>query len=433
VDFKNISSIYERLLRGLLFFLVIFIPYREVISLFVSPRVKLLPDLMILFVFALYLIKNKFKIKLNSSDIYYGIFLALAFISSIVINHVGIKSYIIQTRSIFVYYILYFMLRHTHLSVDFYKGFSKVIFYNTTILVSLSVVEKITNKLVFFPYHWAKSIEYADNFARIYGTFNNPNTFAAYLLFSTIIMFYLERVMAIKINKGFYVLSITGIILTASRSTMISLGAFLLISILIFKSLDVVKNFGVTIIISILMFFCINNLNRVYTENFMDNESKIPISIKNGNSVVNRFGELADDVIISQSKNDGRVFSILKGIEIFKQHPILGTGFGTYGDAASLIIPPKQYSIYGIREDFYADNEYIKVLVETGLLGSIVYGLFLLSIINKNKHNKLKLLATFILGFIGMFYNIFEVQILSFLYWTLLTLPEGDLNNKQLS
>ncbi|MPN48748.1 hypothetical protein SDC9_196360 [bioreactor metagenome] len=48
-----------------------------------------------------------------------------------------------------------------------------------------------------------------------------------------------------------------------------------------------------------------------------------------------------------------------------------------------------------------------------------------LSIIINHRQNKLKVLACLILGFLGMFYNIFEVQILSFLFWVMLTLPES--------
>ncbi|MPN48194.1 hypothetical protein SDC9_195799 [bioreactor metagenome] len=64
------------------------------------------------------------------------------------------------------------------------------------------------------------------------------------------------------------------------------------------------------------------------------------------------------------------------------------------------------------------------MLVETGAVGALAYGLFLIAILLNYKHNKFKLLSCLILGFLGMFYNIFEVQILSFLFWIVLTLPD---------
>lgn len=419
---------YEKLLGALLIFLTIFISYREVLSLFISPMIKVLPDLGILFILILYFIKNNFKIKLISTDIFYGIFLIWAFISTVLINKVGLKPYILESRSIFIYYALYFVMRNSKLNERFYKTFSKVIFCNTIILVFLCFFEKITNKFMLFPSAWAQANYYPDNFVRTYGMFNNPNTFAAYLLFSIIIMIYLERVMDIKVSKVFYVFAMTGIILTGSRSTMLSLAAFLIIAFILFKDLKVIKTFGVIIICSIIIAFGINNLNLYYSENYTGEKYRAYMNNKTLNAF-DRFGELADPNMLSRSKSDGRVFSVLKGLEIFKKYPVAGTGFGTYGDAASLIIQPKHYEEYGIAEGFYADNEYIKVLVETGLVGTIIYCLFLLSILNRYRQNQVKLLACFILGFLGLFYNIFEVQILSFLYWTLLTLPEVKIGN----
>lgn len=428
MDSKNISLTYERLLRGLLIFLIIFIPYREALSLFISSKVKLIPDIMILLLLVLYVVKNNFKIKLNLTDICYGVFLIMAFISTILVNKVGIKPYIIQCRSIFIYYILYFLLRNSNLNAKFYKVFSIVISYNTIILVFLAIIEKIANKTILFPSAWSNSIFYADNFLRAYGMFNNPNTFGAYLLFSIIIMVYLEKFMNIKGNRVFYVFSIVGIILTASRSSMISLGAFIIASIFLFNTSEMLKKFAFNVACSIIIVFAVNNLNSLYIDSIVNNPSKSQVNLNKGNSAIDRLNELSNPAIIAKSKTDGRIFSITKGMEIFKNNPILGTGFGTYGDAASLIISPKQYEAYGISEDFYADNEYIKVLVETGIIGTIVYMIFLISIMNNYRKSYFKLVVCVILGFLGMFYNIFEVQILSFMFWVVLTLPEDKIN-----
>lgn len=426
MDSKNISSIYEKSLKLLLLFLVIFITYREMLSYFISPKVKVIPDIMVLALLLLYIVKSKFRIKLNLVDIFYGLFLVIAFISTVLINNVGIKPYIIEARSIFVYYIIYFMLRDTKLSEGFYKVFARTIIYNTMIITILSFIEKITNKEVLFPAAWAKSITYIDNFLRVYGTFNNPNTFGAYLLFATIIIFYLQRVLLIKVNRSFYVFSIVAVILTASRSSMLALGAFIFVAALTTDAKTVIKSFSINIAISIAIVFGINTISVHYSTiiSTINSKTKVKVSSNLQNSAVDRFIELSNPAIISKSKTDGRVFSIMKGIEIFKESPILGTGFGTYGDAASLIITPKQYEKYEISEGFYADNEYIKVLVETGAVGALAYGLFLIAIILNYKHNRLKLISCLILGFLGMFYNIFEVQILSFLFWIVLTLPD---------
>lgn len=428
MDFKKFSSIYEKSLKLLLIFLIIFIPYREVLSQFISSKVKILPDLMVLATFCLYIIKNKFRIKLNLTDLCYIGFLLVAFVSTVFINKVGIKPYIVEARSIVLYYIVYFMIRNSKLTYKFYQVFARVMIYNTMIIALASFVERITNKDILFPTAWANSIFYIDNFLRTYGVFNNPNTYGAYLLFSTITVFYLHRVLNIKVNRLFYMFSIVGIILTASRSSMIALGVFIVIAALVTDTKAVVKSFAINIAASVAIVFIINNISVHYSSIIasINSKAKTKVSSNLQSSAIDRFNELSSANIISKSKTDGRIFSVLKGIEIFKENPVLGTGFGTYGDAASLIITPKQYEKYEINKGFYADNEYIKVLVETGTLGTLIYLLFLLSIMYNCRHNKLKITSCVILGFLGLFYNIFEVQILSFLFWIVLTLPEPE-------
>lgn len=433
MELKKFSNLYTNFLQGLILFLIIFIPYREVLSYYTTSSVKALPDLFILLLFIMYVLKNKFRLKFNSIDFAYIAFLLVAFVSTVILNKVGIKSYILEARSIVLYYILYFMVRNTKLSDNFYELFSKIIFYNTILLVLLSIIEKVSNKIFLFPLKWAESIIYADNFVRAYGMFNNPNTYAAYLLFAIIIMFYFEHVLNFNINRLFYIFSISGIVLTASRSTMISLGLFIIFALIVYRKKDILITFGSSILISLIIIFSINNFNVYYTKNFMNDQSKINDILKNTNSAANRFNELTDDEILDKSGSDGRVYSVRTGIKIFRDYPILGTGFGTYGDAASLIIQPNLYKTYNIRKDFYADNEYIKVLVETGALGTVLYLVFLGAILFKYKKNSYKILSCIILGFLGLFYNIFEIQILSFLFWFLLSLPESNtklINNR---
>lgn len=205
---------------------------------------------------------------------------------------------------------------------------------------------------------------------------------------------------------------------------MISLGIVIVASTLLFEKKEMIKKFAINIAAAILIVFCINNLSGFYVNNIAKNNIGIETGKGSTNSAVNRLEELSNPAIISKSKTDGRIFSIMKGIEIFKNNPIIGTGFGSYGDAASLIITPKQYNKYEISEGFYADNEYIKVLVETGVVGAIAYALFLISILINYRKSTFKLMSCLVLGFLGMFYNIFEVQILSYLFWITLTLPE---------
>ena len=94
------------------------------------------------------------------------------------------------------------------------------------------------------------------------------------------------------------------------------------------------------------------------------------------------------------------------------------------------MVTPKLYEKYGIHKGFYTDNEYIKVIVETGIIGSVVYGLFCLALLYsqfKKKNDKnIFFLLTFLL--MGMFYNIFEVAPLCFVAYILLAIMEENNN-----
>ena len=49
-------------------------------------------------------------------------------------------------------------------------------------------------------------------------------------------------------------------------------------------------------------------------------------------------------------------------------YPIIGTGFGTYGDSASLSYQSPIYEKYRITTEIYSDNQYIQIITQTGTL-----------------------------------------------------------------
>jgi O-antigen ligase len=116
---------------------------------------------------------------------------------------------------------------------------------------------------------------------------------------------------------------------------------------------------------------------------------------------------------------------VLTGIEILKDYPVFGTGFGTYGSAASLISSPEIYKTYNIFKNFYADNQYICILVETGIVGTIIALSFLISLFILYRKNYFVIIMFIIILWTGLFYNVFEIQIISLLFWTTLAINES--------
>src|SRR5690606_15665586 len=101
-------------------------------------------------------------------------------------------------------------------------------------------------------------------------------------------------------------------------------------------------------------------------------------------SIAGRFGETFNEQNLALMSESGRFFYIKKGFEIFKEYPVAGSGFGSFGGSATLSYGSPIYDHYGIRSDiyggkyFYSDNQYIQIITETGIIGVILFAAFLL-------------------------------------------------------
>lgn len=408
--------------------LVFFIPFREMLAYYTFPFVKSIPDILVLSVFVYYLFHIKFQIRLDKIDLAFAIYLLIELISTLFINHVGLKAYIVQVRSICLYYVLFYILKNYQFPQEGYKRVIPMIKIVLYVIFALSVIEKLFAKTVLFPVEWKESIIYMDNFIRTYGVFNNPNTYAAFVIFAFIYVYQLVDEFWCKKNIIFIIVCISAMLLTVSRSTII-LFIFFIIVLLITQqmmkrkghaiSLIPVKPFMLCLVSSIVIWGGAEVFSSYYMDHvvYADEEGT-------GASALDRFNELVGDKIVNASQSSGRLYSITKGLEIVKDHPILGTGFGTYGSSASLICGSPIYEKYDIEGSFYSDNEYIKILVEGGILGALAFVAFLSTILYTYRKQPFKLLVCVIMGGLGLFYNIFEVQILAFMFWITLTVPE---------
>ena len=132
-------------------------------------------------------------------------------------------------------------------------------------------------------------------------------------------------------------------------------------------------------------------------------------------------------------------FILTKGFTIFKEHPISGTGFATYGDTATQSYISPLYKQYGIENTlFYTDNQYIQIIVETGTLGVIAFAVFLLSLLHhcwkiRKDNFFFPIISFFILGLCihGFYYNIWENYLFAFFFYFLFGLSQNINFNKE--
>jgi len=448
------DKLLKNYMKYLLMFLAVFIPFRELIALYSTNYIKFLPDLLIWCLLILILIKNKFKLNLKIYDFAFLGFLVIGLISSI-INSVSLLGYALQVRSIGTMYVLFYILRNEMLEKTFYIKITNYLMIVNIILIVFSFIEFLSNKTLFFPKVWANNIIYASNFERTYSFMNNPNTFAIFTFMIMYLVYFLNRNKFTKRHFLYYLLAFLGIILSASRSTILIILLFLIF--LTIKSI-LKKSFYnliwlITLFISSFLisygFVTIKNsiiINTFYSN--ISNNSNSSTSATNNNTnefngsnesngnksdsnlsnneilnnnvaIIDRFKETTSGVTTENSNKNGRIFIIKTGFKILKNYPILGTGFGTYGSAASRMVTPSIYEKYNLPEGFYSDNEYIKVIVETGVCGTIMFAIFILSILYKfiksKEEYKIFLFIAFL--FIGMFYNVYEMQVLCFVLY----------------
>ena len=456
---KRLKLKFEQYIQLVILFLMVFIPFRNLLEIVCGMYIKVLADVLVLSVVMLFLVLYVKNIKLKLYDVFLGAFLLLAFFNTVIIHHVSMKVYLFQVRSIILYYMLFFVIRHFELPENFIKRVCSTLRYITYILFFLGIIEKIGRKEWLFPAEIAESILYEDNFVRVYSMFFNPNTYGAFVVLAFIIVLFYE-------NKKLFLyksIVVASLLMSMSRSAMLLFVMFLLTYAFFVKRKQIRDNIGYYLFQCVLIFFLgmiiymaseyftiqlnasnsiveeENSQEKVTEENFEimldtneeitaqqsnDNEAEKSIEVQNDNqtTVFTRMEELNSDDIITKSMTDGRLHYLLKGIEIFKNHPILGTGFGTYGSAASLNWNPPIYEKYNLTYGFYSDNEYIKELVETGVLGVGLLCAFFFLIFFENKSNKIIVLLLLSLSWLGLFYNVLEVQIVAFLFWLMLGL-----------
>ena len=96
----------------LVLFLCLFIPFRTPLADLTVSAVKAIPDALILCLAGWYAVTVKFRFRFTLHDVLFLAFLAVGLISTAVVNGNSVGLFVYQTRSIGIYYILYFIIRN---------------------------------------------------------------------------------------------------------------------------------------------------------------------------------------------------------------------------------------------------------------------------------------------------------------------------------
>jgi len=149
-------------------------------------------------------------------------------------------------------------------------------------------------------------------------------------------------------------------------------------------------------------------------------------------SIRNRFLFMFSMDYLSSSMKGGRLIRWLTALDILKEHPLTGLGLGQFGGAVAMnnelttIVKGQEISTY------YMDNYYLKIAVEAGIIGLIVFVWLMYQVIaisfktiGVTRDVKMKELEMGILaGLSGVIChnfveNVFEVPLMTTMFWML--------------
>ncbi|WP_057911971.1 O-antigen ligase family protein [Peribacillus muralis] len=421
--------------KSLVFILFIYFPARP-LFMELNGGLTYSGDLIIVLLF-LSLLMERFKKKNWSFSTYhftmpFWLFCLIGTMAAL-ITGVGILPILFELRALLITFLLLYIIGELNLERKDIFLFLKATLVFTIILCLHGLIEKIFSRTILLPHEWEMWNLSSANRMRIYGASANPNVFALYLSIQLFFSFFLYR----SLKKSKFLVFLASILifgtllLTYSRGTMIAFGLAALVFVLWTKN----KSF----LIYSLGAFGLGLLLVYYPVIFASSKVELSAAVPLDNLMIgsnptsdheqalsSRFSEMFSDKILHQSTEWGRLYVVFKGVEIFKDHPVIGTGLATFGDSATLSFPSPIYGEYKIGERMYTDNQYIQILVQTGLLGFGAVLTFILLAFRKIKASGHGTFAAFtgclLLAALtaGLFYNILEDKTFTVIFYSCL-------------
>ncbi len=420
--------------------LVFFFPMRSFL-IEIAPGLKLAGDLIIIAAFlkVLWMTRHNWKqwFQLYLFEWAFIAFIVIGAVSAL-ITGVSLAAIVFQIRAFVITYLVFYVVKRLPIKKEDVIRFLWIIFITAMIMTVQGLVEKISLRSQLMPEAWVNRVLSPNNRVRVYGMINNPNMLAVFFSFAFMASLYLTTFVRTKMKWVIYVglVLMMGVwSLTFSRGTIIGFMIALVVYFIFTRNWKKI----VSMIVIIAIGFILVNLPATSLAHYVENHTTVDnVKPHSGGQTdqseepeLSPEGKRLKDTFqlntIELSKQTGRLFIVEKGFEIFKDHPILGTGFATYGDSASKSYDSPIYSDYDIAINIYSDNQYIQIITQTGILGVLSFAVFLLSMLvfvwKKRKENivAIPVLAILIgIFFCGLIYNIWEDKTFTSLYFIML-------------
>ncbi|QDP41597.1 O-antigen ligase family protein [Radiobacillus deserti] len=368
----------------------------------------------------------------------YLLFCVLGAISAF-LTGVSPTAIIFQLRKFLMMYLLFYGLKRLAWTREDIITIAKVVI-GVGILLSLhGFIELLSQRQWLLPQTWKEGYVSPTNANRIYGLIGNPNSLGLYMVIAIIASLMLLRESAKKLYFFPLTLFIGILLLTYSRGTWIGIVVAGALFVFLSRNWKVVKQIVIAAVAGYLIVFLpISSLHGWIASgpngiNLSENGGD------GGGGIGDRFSSSFDEEQVARSSESGRLFFIEKGFEVFMDHPIIGTGFGTFGDSAALVYSSPIYEDYGLAgiydykgKDFYSDNQYIQIIAQTGAIGVVLFAVFLLNMVYRIwtiRQTHPAQVHVFVslwlfICMVGVVYNIWENQVFPMFFFALLAWME---------
>jgi O-antigen ligase len=383
-----------------IYFLLVYFPTRSFL-IEVNPGLKYIGDTIILALFIITIFDLAKSGQWNDSirkftfTIPFLLFCLTGTIAAF-LSDVSLIAIIFQNRAYLITFLLLYIVANMKLNNKDILKFLWITLFMGVLLSLHGIVEFISLRTVLVPEAWSNWNLSSVNEMRVYGLTANPNVLGTYLLVCFFLSLYL-----MKIYKKNYILLIicTGLLLgtlllTYSRGSILAFGFAFIVYLLWTRHWKILTPVILSILVGLIIIYLPANYGRdivstsqheaktqLHTEiGKVNNEEQVQEdkNNKSNNAFMNRFKESFSNETIQKSAEWGRLYIVFKGLEIFLDHPLIGTGFATYGDSATLSYPSPINDEYGLPNEMYSDNQYIQILVQTGVIGTLSILIFII-------------------------------------------------------
>ncbi|WP_081626212.1 O-antigen ligase family protein [Caldibacillus debilis] len=361
-----------------------------------------------------------------------GYFLSFSFIGSLAafLSGVDIFALFFQWRAYWITLLLVFIGAEMKWTKKEIANLLLLTVGMADLLAVCGLIEKISWRTLLLPESWQNWQLSGTNRIRIYGLLANPNVLAGYFVIAFVSAIALLRRNPSAKSRWFFMgsaaLIFGAFLLTYSRGTMI---AFLLAAVFYYaakREFSAAKPILLSVLSAVLLVYLpAVALADMVGKNFMEgNGSFREMPVGEGGK---RYSDLLSGEMIEESAQWGRIYIVKKGLEIFMDHPWIGTGFATFGDSATLVRSSPIYEKYRLSEGIYTDNQYIQIVVQSGLAGTACFSLFVFGMLRAvrryagEREARLLFYAFFAMAAIGSaFYNMLEDKIFTLYFYSFL-------------